>query len=331
MGKILQERYNREAPLMNRFEEIQRIALTILFAQSPQETKDAKRKWEEQKCSQFLKEIVSENGSINKRWLEVSEQTITPYDIRPIVIHDEDIKQQLLDHARDITGRLKGPITLNSLLYISRKKMAQRIFSHQLTHDIICLQETNYLNADLFPEHYEVQFSNNTNNGIAWNTNRFEFLEAFDCLDHAFALLLRDRDTQEHLFVSSAHLSGCNPFFCVDSDADKGDRELQALLDTARDVEAKVKVIAMDSNVTATHPRLELLKQANYTLDCKNYLDPTCANPHVLLNTRIDWIAVGQDSHEPPSIANIPIFGIGLNDFRTNISDHAPIAATISY
>jgi len=332
MGKIFEERYSQQATLMKRFEKVQDIALTILFAKTTEERRAAKEKWETLKCSQFLAKIASENAAINKQWQEMIEQTVTPYNVRPIVIHDEDIKQQLLDHVRDITGQIKGPLTLDSLLYAARKKMAKKIFSHQVTHDIICLQEINYLDVDLFPEHYEVQFSNTNNgNGIAWNTNRFEFLETFDCPGRTVALLLRDRDTQGRLFVISAHLPGCNPFFRVGADADKGDQELQAILDIAKDVEAKVKVIAMDSNVTATHPRLKILKSANYTLDYKNYLYPTCPHVGVLLNTRIDWIAVGQDSHEPPSIANIPISGVGLNDFRTNISDHAPIAATISY
>jgi len=327
MGTIMHERYRQEAPLMNQFEEAQRTALAILFASSPKERRAAKKKWEEQKCSQFLKELVSDGTT--RRWQEMSSQMVTPYDVRPIVIHDENVQKQLLDNSRKVTGYIKGPLTLQGMLYVSQKKMAKEIFSRQITHDIICLQETNYIDVDVLPKTYDMRFSNDT--AIAWNRDRFELLDSFDSLERASALLLRDRESQESIFVASAHLSGCNPFFPVESDSIKGDQELQAVLDTAHGVEASVKVIAMDSNVTATHPRLKLLQQAQYTLDYTNHLEPTCTNPHVLLNTRIDWIAVGQDSLEAPSIANIPIFDIGLNSFRTNISDHAPIATVVGY
>ncbi len=83
----------------------------------------------------------------------------------------------------------------------------------------------------------------------------------------------------------------------------------------------------MDSNVTATHPRLQLLKQAGYTLDADRFLEPTCTNPAVLLNTRLDWIAVKTES--PMAVHNIPVLNVGLNSPQTNISDHKPIASRV--
>jgi hypothetical protein len=66
-------------------------------------------------------------------------------------------------------------------------------------------------------------------------------------------------------------------------------------------------------------------------LDARNFLEPTCSNPYLVLNTRIDWIAVKGNRTALPSITNIPVSSVGLNSIETNISDHKPIAAKISY
>jgi len=84
----------------------------------------------------------------------------------------------------------------------------------------------------------------------------------------------------------------------------------------------------MDSNVTSFHPRLDILKENGCMLDYENFLEPTCASPRLVLNTRIDWIAV--QANTETSITNIPLLSIGLNDMHTNMSDHKPIAAKIT-
>jgi len=78
------------------------------------------------------------------------------------------------------------------------------------------------------------------------------------------------------------------------------------------------------------NPRLSLLRDADYTLDYENALDATCTNPWQVLNTRIDWIAIKSFSDDA-LISNIPVLGVGLNSLQTNISDHKPIAAQITW
>ncbi|MBB64457.1 MAG: hypothetical protein CMO81_05290 [Waddliaceae bacterium] len=113
-------------------------------------------------------------------------------------------------------------------------------------------------------------------------------------------------------------------------DSIKGDRELAALIDLLASKTSDINIIAMDSNVAATHPRLNLLKENTYRIDYKNYLEATCTNPWQILDTRIDWIAI-QAPKESVSIENIPVRSIGLNSLKTNMSDHKPIAAGIHF
>jgi hypothetical protein len=81
----------------------------------------------------------------------------------------------------------------------------------------------------------------------------------------------------------------------------------------------------MDSNITSLHPRLLFFKTAGYPLDGENYLEPTCSNPY-----RIDWVPF-KSSEKTCSIVNNPVLSVGLNNIRTNISDHKPLAAKICY
>lgn len=147
---------------------------------------------------------------------------------------------------------------------------------------------------------------------------------------------MRDIESGQIIAVASGHLSGCNPFQVEINertgkpDSAKGDRELQQIIEILKKSEADVKVIAIDSNVTAAHPRLSLLKDAGYSLDYQNYLEPTCTNPYQAISTRIDWIAV-KSSDMPTTVHNIPVLGVSLNSPQTNISDHKPVAAKLSY
>ncbi|MCH9624932.1 MAG: hypothetical protein S4CHLAM123_00940 [Chlamydiales bacterium] len=183
-------------------------------------------------------------------------------------------------------------------------------------------------------DHYEVAFADTTGsiNGVAWNQERFALIEVIgDVQRQGYVVLLRDLESDKTVLVASGHLSGCNPF-CTpanSSDSAKGDLALQALIAVLDSKEADLKIIAMDSNVTATHPRLALLKEAGYTLDCENYLEATCTNPWQVLDTRIDWITI-RSSNQSASISNIPVLGVGLNSPQTNISDHKPVAARIT-
>ncbi len=313
MQNLIQERYNTEPQSMSDIEKTQKIALKALFTDN-QEEKDN-----------------LDTLSSNALWYQKSEKIVTNYKIRPVVIHDEEIKAMLFDHLRNLAQDQDND-DLQSLLTIGRYVMGERIFHHRLKYDIICLQEANYLNAAMFPDHYDVRFSETggMTTGVAWNTERFELLEDVGSLvNRGYAVKLLDKEDNKSVIIASGHITGCHPFKIVDSDSTKGDKELKTILQTLEENEADIKLIGMDSNVASTHPRLGLLKERDFILDYENFLEPTCTNPNFILNTRIDWIAV--KALEDISITNIQVQGVNLNSLETNISDHKPIAALIRY
>lgn len=305
MQKVMEERYKEEPENMAYNEKVQRLALKRLFTKGKQ-----------------LYDPVFENltsspmapGSINAIWYEKANQMISSYKIRPVNIADDEVLEMLNEHM--------GQANLTEV----RAKMAKSIFNHHLKFDIICLQEADYLDASLFPTHMQLLISN-SKNGVAWNKERFQLIEAIE-MDKAYGVLLQDNASGKKILVASGHISGCNPFRIENGDSQKGDQEIQNLLALFEKKKADLKIIGMDSNVTALHPRLKILKNAGYKLDYENFLEPTCASPYQVLNTRIDWIFL-KGNHA--SITNIPVLSVGLNNMITNISDHKPIAAKVTF
>lgn len=315
MQKLMQERYTAEPAMMALNEKVQRLALKLLF----DPTQSSMQEWEQHKNA--LNKLMDEGS---QAWKQKSEQMITNYTVRPVVLNDSEVKQMLDDHLQQADN-------FDQRLQLTRAKMAQHIFNHHLKFDIICIQEGDYLNADMFPAHYAVEFcpTSHSVNGIAWNKERFELVDIIGNIkNRAYAIQLLDKETQKTILVASGHITGCNPYKVENNDSAKGDSELQAIIDLFDKVGADLLLIGMDSNVTSLHPRLQILKGAGYHLDAENFIEPTCTNPNLILNTRIDWIALKAAN---ASITNIPILSIGLNNLQTNISDHAPIAAKISY
>lgn len=338
MQKLMQDRYNAEPQEMALVDKIQRLALKILFSKNIHEKNLAQVEWILKGYAiifPYLTQTPTALNSPNTVWNQTSEEMITTYKVRPIIIHDEKVTQMLKEHLQDITHSNAEDIA--ALLQEGRSLMAKRLFRDKLTYDIICLQEANYLNASLFPENYTVLFSKTASvNGIAWNKQRFELIKTIKNVSRAFVVQLLDKESGKTILVASAHLTGSNPFVQVidpstkKSDSEKGDSELKTLLRVFQTQKADVKIIGMDSNVTSLHPRLNILKEADFTLDYENYLEPTNTNPYQVLNTRIDWIALKTDD-KSVSITNIPVLNVGLNDLQTNLSDHKPIAAKIKY
>ena len=155
MQKLVQERYNSEPAVMAQLEKIQNTALKMLFS----EDQTARKKWDDEKYAECLARITShpdDPESINKVWRERCEQTVTPYNVCPVVIHDAEVGAMLQDHLRDLTkGQnidLSQEAPLNDWLEVARRVMAKRIFAHQLNYDIICLQEADYLDRSVFPD-----------------------------------------------------------------------------------------------------------------------------------------------------------------------------------
>jgi hypothetical protein len=335
MQKIMQERHNSEPEKMVLNEKIQNLALKILFA-SADEKLAAQNKWNEKGYEKIIRHLAlppKESESPNKKWNLMVEDTITSYKVRPIKISDDEVNQLVTDHIAHLSND-----NLNGNLSEIRTIMAKRIFATQLKHDIICLQEADYLDSSMFPSNYTVMFDENAKrsiNGIAFDNRRFELENDIGVFERFYALQLRDLETGKIILVISGHLSGCNPYHTIDDstgipDSRRGDRELQRGIEDIEDYLADLMVIGMDSNVTSVHPRMEILKNANYILDFKNYLEPTCANPHQVLNTRIDWIALKEFNVEA-KITNIPVLNVNLNCIYSNMSDHKPIASKISY
>lgn len=338
MQKLMQERHVAEPEMMSLNEKIQKLALKILFS-TDQEKSSAQQEWDQKGYQHIFENLTSaptNPESPNIPWYQKVDKIISSYKIRPVSIFDEEVNEMLAAHLNDLS-RKREPKT--SKLSDVRSVMAKRIFAHHLKYDIICLQEADYLDASMFPDHYEVLFADTafSKNGIAWNENRFELIETIEDLHRAFAVYLRDKESNKTVLIASGHISGCNPyriekdFTTGESDSAKGDAELQAIIKLFDDRDADLKLIGMDSNVTSLHPRLNILKEADYQIDYENYLEPTCTNPYQVLNTRIDWLALKSIDTKGVSITNIPVLGVGLNSIQTNISDHKPIAAKINY
>ena len=338
--KLMQERFDAEPHNMALNEKIQQVALKLLFGKEATQHK-AKEEWNQNGYQQLFTHLTNaptRQESPNAYWHQKAVRMLTDYDVRPVVIYDREVVQMLTDHIRGIMG--KDMQELQESLTPARAEMARRIFKHHLKYDIICLQEADYLDASLFPEDYEVVFSSapSSLNGIAWKKERFAFVAQIgDIKRKAFVLELKDKESGKKVLIGSCHLSGCNPFqvdidpFTGASDSEKGDHELQAAIALCDKQPADINVLGMDSNVTAWHPRLTLLKEAGYELDAENHLEPTCTNPYQVLQTRIDWIALKPSEDVQASITNIPVLNVGLNSIQTNFSDHKPIAAKIQY
>lgn len=339
MEKLLQERYSAEPEAMSQNEKIQQLALEILFTRDPLEKARAEQEWHQrgyQNITEHITTAPTAPNSPNAIWNQKSEEIITNYRIRPVVIHDAEVKESLTDHLRILTKNSEGEFP--ELVEEARGIMAKRIFSQHLKFDIICLQEADYLDASMFPSHYEVLLaeSDHSKNGVAWNKNRFERVATVGSVStRGFIVQLRDKESNKTILVASGHITGCNPYRIVNDsetgqpDSFKGDAEVDQIVELLDNHGADFMLIGMDSNVTSLHPRLHILKAAGYQIDYKNHFEQTCTNPAMIVNTRLDWIAL--KSSQPATITNIPVLSVGLNNMITNISDHKPVAAKIEY
>lgn len=341
MQKLMQERYNAEPEWMARVEKVQQVALKVLFGKSNEEQRAAQQAWDEGNCQQFLNFITmfpNKENSPNTSWHKLCGEMLSTYHVRPVELRDQEVHRMLLGHLQDLNKLNDGVADYKALLTAGRGIMAERIFLHQLKYDIICLQEANYLKSDMFPAKYQVALAdhNHSINGLAWNSERFALADLIGSINgDGFAAKLLDKETGQTVLVVSGHLSGCNPFEEIISpetkisDAAKGNKELTNIFQLFETLDADVKVIGMDSNVTPMHPRMKIIKKFGYQLDAENFLEPTCTNPYQILNTRIDWVAA--KSNGEVSVTNIPVLGVGLNSIQTNLSDHKPIAARIKF
>lgn len=339
MQKLIQERYQAEPEQMMLNEKMQKLALKILFSPNLLEKTSAEEEWEQKNYEHLFESITAapnEEKSMNAIWSQKCQEMMTSYKERPVSIFDEEVNQMLRDQIKDLT---KQTGVESHQIEEARGILAKRLFNYYLKQDVICLQEADYIQPEIFPDHYTWAFAqtSHSKNAIAWNKNRFKCLEEVgNLMGRAFIVKLQDLETQQTFLVVSGHLTGCNPYRVeVDSvgnkDSLKGDLELQAIVKLLEDKQADYMLMGLDSNVTAHHPRLNIFKEAGYLLDYENFLESTCTNPYQMLNTRIDWIVGKSSCSQSLKITNIPVFGVGLNSIQTNISDHKPVAAKICY
>jgi hypothetical protein len=344
MQKLTQERHDAEPEIMALNKRIQQVALKIMFGKDETEIKSAQIYWNKNEFDKAVENLYlapTNSKSINYKWYTKSDAMISSYKVRPITINDTDVSKMVQDHIADIFKvSIVKKTNLDDLITETRAVMAERIFHNNLKYDIICLQEADYLKPSMFPHNYDVLFSDEDHsvNAIAWNKDRFELLQSIGSVaNRAFVALFKDRTTEKTVLVASGHLTGSNPFIVETNkktnvrDSDAGDNELYAMIATFADVEADIKILALDSNVTATHPRMHIFKSAGFHIDASQFLEHTCTNPYQVMNTRIDWIAIKSHNDTTATVTNIPVLGVGLNSIQTNISDHKPIAAKIHY
>jgi hypothetical protein len=339
MEKLMEQRLNAEPGHMQDSDRMQQLALKILFASKPKDKTSAQEEWERrgyQQLSEYLTRAPTVSGSPNAAWYDKANGMITSYRERPVVISDPEVNNELNRYLRSYPEN-EGADRAAALEY-TLGTLAKQIFTYYVNQDIICLQEADYLKNDFFPKHYVTAFSDSehSKNGVVWNTKRFELVKKIgDIVGRAFAVMLRDKETGKTVLIASGHISGCDPYRQQKDpttgrlDSDKGDGEIQTVVNLFAKQKADFKILALDSNVTALHPRLQILKKAGYHLDCEHHLEPTCTSPYQVLNNRIDWILC--QSKIQSSIVNLPLQDVPLNSMHSNLSDHKPIAAKIYY
>ena len=205
MQKIMQERHAAEPARMVLNEKIQICALKILFSEDSHEALAAQQEWDQngyQAVFEEISKLPTEAGSSHAVWNQKVNACITPYNIRPVVIKDDEVNRLLEDHLGDLVKRHESD--KNDIYEKARSIMAKRIFAHHLKFDIICLQEADYLSASILPDHYDIRFglTDDLKNAIAWNKERFTLIKNIgNIAERAFALLLRDFESGKKVLV----------------------------------------------------------------------------------------------------------------------------------
>ncbi len=337
MQKIMSQRYEEEPELMQNNFVMQKWGLKKIYQKDP----EGERTERDRGCSDLFAAICQppkdEPGNLHFGWFKRVEQAISSYKSaykNAVRIFDLEVKSKL----ENFIGWTRNGATPRYVkLEEARRSLAGKIFEKSLTQHIVCLQEANFLQDFDFPSRYEKQFSRgcNTLTAVLWDKNRFRPLEIIhNIANRAIAVLLEDRFSGKTILVASAHLTGCNPYREEIApngvkDSEKGDAQLQEILERLDCYDVDLKILAIDANVTSLHPRLQWLPRKGYWLDCINYLYPTCTNPYYVLDTRIDWIAVKVRPGLNALGGNLPIDRVRLNGMANNMSDHRPIALEI--
>jgi len=273
-------------------------------------------------------------SSFHHQWYKQASTMISHYQDPHVIIYDKEVFHNILNHCQKVMLDHNLPIkglTFEEKIGACRSIMAKDFFRRNSSYDIIALQEADdFIQNKSIPKEYEVLAASQTHsiNALCFKKERFTLIrktyikEGQGIVAHLF-----DKTTQKTITIASAHLTGCNPYV-KGPDSEKGDKQLKALISYLEKDDGNIKVIAMDSNVTAVHPRLKIVKDHHFILDYKNYIYPTCTSPYYCVDTRLDWIAV-YDNKSCKRIENRKIEHCRLNAIEENFSDHAPVGADI--
>lgn len=339
LQEIMRRRFESEPDLMDLIFKIETLALKKLLSTDPKEKKLAENEWVHNNYEKTIDDIAGPIHSLlspNNFWNKESNRMITPYNQKPTFIYDKDVLEKINKQIQNVTKENRI-LNFYEALDATRRIMMQQTIQDFLPYDILCLQEVEYIDPSMFPDKYNVLLNKTSHTGIAWDKSRFTKATEHH-LDKCTVVQLIDNQTNKIIAVASGHIYGCNPFKVEmnsktnKTDSPKGDRQLRQILNYLNSKTSNIEILGIDSNVTAMHPRLKILKDENFKIDYRKFIGPTCTNPVHLLNTRIDWIALRfSPLHcSSASINNLPV-ELELNNINTNASDHVPIASVVKY
>ena len=329
MSVLMRDRYRQEPLQMALIERVQEIAARRFLGSDPITRDLAEREWDELGYQALIEKITlppGNEGCIHQIWYDRSKAMMSDFLTFPIKIEDSRIVDTVMEQAGSLS---------NQAILSERQRLYQKIVGDALGTDIVCFQEADYMPVSMLPSDYASVQSNREKsiNRIAWNANRFELIQNLGDIasNKGFAVVLRDKTTQKMVAIATGHLQGCNPFQKVydeagKPDSAKGDQQLSAIVQALDRTGAEVQIVGIDSNVTALHPRLQILRTAGFEFDGDHFIETTCPSPYFICNTRLDWIAA-----KGASLVNMPVMNVDLNNICTNPSDHKPIAARVHY
>jgi exonuclease III len=206
--------------------EIQELGLKWLFA--PQEVSNqANQTWMQKRYSTDLRWYFKNGRATrNQDAAFLYNRLIGPYrgERNAFSVNDTEVREILNHNEGNPEVSFPRPrLELSEDAFC--KKQLRNIFSTSLRKDIICIQEANWIDHELFVlSEYDSIFTHIPSEGtgatsppkagIAWNNNRFKFIKVIENVaKRAIAVQLQDKRTGKTLSVASAHISGCHPFY----------------------------------------------------------------------------------------------------------------------
>jgi len=273
LGKVMQRREQRETNIrdMETIKRIQELSLKMLFAN--QEGMDAAAgEWTEAGYNQDP-QWYFRNGRATRNQEAVVEynRIISSYmgERASFRVQDQSVREMLNyqpGSMRALSSSKAMPPSEDDVC----KQQIRGIFRDSLRKDIICIQEANWIDHDVFAgSEYNSIFTNlppsetgstqPPKNGIAWNRNRFDLIKVIESVaKRAIAVQLRDKENGKIVSVASAHISGCDPFYRNEQVPNpRRAREVTAPSEEEeKTAEVASSSLALDSSITQERQRI---------------------------------------------------------------------------